>query len=85
VSADEERTAIGDHRENERYHHLTSYPLMQRPEALQAADSEIGPSFDDLQVVAKQEFESYGKPRRSKFLFARQSPGISPNGRSFAW
>jgi len=28
VSADEERTAIGDHRENERYHHLTWYPLM---------------------------------------------------------
>jgi hypothetical protein len=29
VSADEERTAIGDHRENERYHHLTSYLLME--------------------------------------------------------
>jgi len=29
VSADEERTAIGDHRENEHYHHFTSYPLME--------------------------------------------------------
>jgi len=29
VPADEERTEIGDHRENERYHHLTSYPLME--------------------------------------------------------
>jgi hypothetical protein len=29
VSADEERTAIGDHRENEHDHHFTSYPLME--------------------------------------------------------
>ena len=29
MPADEERTEIGDHRENERYHHLTSYPLME--------------------------------------------------------
>jgi hypothetical protein len=49
VSADEERAAIGDYRENERYHHLTSYPLMEPPEAVQAADSVVGPSFDDPQ------------------------------------
>jgi hypothetical protein len=29
VSADEERTPIVDHRENERYHHFTSHPLME--------------------------------------------------------
>ena len=31
VSANEERTAIGDHRENERYHHVTSYPADGAP------------------------------------------------------
>ena len=42
--ADEERTAIGDRRENERYHHLASYPLMEA-----AADSVLGLNFDDPQ------------------------------------
>jgi hypothetical protein len=72
VSADEERTAIGDHRENEHYHHLTSYPL--RP----AGDASIccflvGPSFDDPQDLEQAGFHyitAITKPQMQTLLKA---------------
>ena len=39
--------ALGEHREHERYHHLSSHSLTQTPAPLQAANSLGGPTFDD--------------------------------------
>jgi hypothetical protein len=52
VTAEEERTAIGDHRENERYHHRTSYPLLKPGDAPSLAGSVAGSSFDEPQPCA---------------------------------
>ena len=42
--------AIGDYRDNERYHHITSYPLMKPRRRSKSGDSVVGSSFDDPQA-----------------------------------
>ena len=51
LRTDEERAAVGEHREDERYHHLSSSSLTQTPIPLQTADSLSGPTFDDRPTV----------------------------------
>jgi hypothetical protein len=52
VSADEERTAIGDHRENEGYHPSHPTRSWSPRETLRGAESVLGPSFDDPHLLA---------------------------------